>query len=236
MANFSPGFIYPRGAPLTVELVYTNYGANGQTYSLLNVPIGAAKADREIFLLTSSSGLNPNISIGGNIAGLTTSVGPKSNLVNSTYYMNYNSMYATVPTGTTCNISIVYSSTLYRPAFSVYRVTGRQTLGASFYDHASNYAASGTTVNVSGIDVEAGGVAISLWRSDINGATLSSFSSPSLSFSTDLLTPYYYVSGSPYYYTAYGHTSVVGSAVTGTTMTATASASGLHSAGVFTFK
>jgi hypothetical protein len=113
-------------------------------FSLTSKNIGAEHWSREIFVVFSALGLNAPTSV--TIGGITATVDSPAS--GGTAFV----AHAHVPTGTTADIVITYGATRDYLAATIYRVTNRPVIGATYTDrdNANDTATSiATTLDVS---------------------------------------------------------------------------------------
>lgn len=155
MTAFAPGFRKPPGVAATLTFqAATSYPSQGQTVTFTAAAIGAAAADRRVFVAIPYyiTG-NNNISIASvTIGGVLATIHAQRFLASGDSTKGGIALVsALVPTGTTADIVITWaaSGVSYRPEIAVYRVTGLQsTTPVDLVSTAPGTAATSTTVNV----------------------------------------------------------------------------------------
>lgn len=203
--------------------------ANASAYTFTACDIGAAPGGgetREVFVSIewyqggSASRTLSSVTIGGVAATLET---PFNNGVLQAMCV----ARAVVPTGTTGDVVVTFSNTVFSCSIATYRVMNRPSASAAT-DTGSATFSGATTGGVSGIDVNAGGFVISVvsW-----GGTVSA---PALSGLTGAASDAFNVPESTGY-AAHGSTALQAGASTGNTLTWTwtTSRSGLAAAWAF---
>lgn len=121
-------------APATLSFIgSTNYPSDGQTVTFTGVSIGAAAADRYVFVEipyyngTTSNYSIASVTIGGVLAKIHSQ---KFVPTGATAHGGVALVSALVPTGTTADIVVTFGASgagFYRPRINVYRVTGLQS-------------------------------------------------------------------------------------------------------------
>lgn len=167
---FAP-FIMPIMAGATAPLVassktYLQYfysGDNVTSYTVNNVTLGAAAANRVILLMLATgegaSGSAPtSVTIGGIAAtrdyNFTTS---------SANWMTWNAYSANVPTGTTGTVNITYATTNYKhPVFAAYALNNSTRVPA--FNSAAAADVTGTVPVSVNLNVPAGGMVFAIAR------------------------------------------------------------------------
>ncbi|MER9654391.1 hypothetical protein NKJ26_12860 [Mesorhizobium sp. M0152] len=153
---FMPGFRKPVAAPVDLAFqAITTHTNEAQTVTFTAVGIGAAAADRYVFILVpyyNGSTIQPVISsatIGGVAATIHASI-----VVASTTRGGCALISALVPTGATATIVLNFSASgagFYRPRIGVYRVAGLQstsTVDLLTYSNIGSNIPRTFTVNV----------------------------------------------------------------------------------------
>lgn len=180
-------FIPRAGTDLAISYVsgIGDGGPSSTSHSYAGVALGAAAADREIFVVivaSRGSSLNTTISsasIGDVAATIETPTTISGGVGGAQVFM----FHAQVPSGTTGDVDVTFANSSGVTAFGVYRVTGRAVPGAAVSDFAfTQTAGSGTSQVVTGVDVPAAGAAISGTYIGSAGRTVSGITSPNLTW------------------------------------------------------
>lgn len=126
---FAPGFRKPAGGPATLAFqAITTNPTEGQTITFTSVGIGAAAANRYVFItIPYYNGGGSNISIASvTIGGVLATIHAQPFNVTTSTRGGCALVSALVPTGTTADVVVTYSvnsGSYYRPRIAVYRVT-----------------------------------------------------------------------------------------------------------------
>lgn len=141
-------------APLSVAFVTsTTFTTGGSTHSGGNynaVSIGAEAADRKIIMVIGwGSVSDQTVTIASTTIGGVTVTGVV-NTDTATGAGGLQFVIVNIPTGTTANISIVFSGTVARSGIAIFRVTGlnSSTAHATGVDTAASSGVVTTTLNV----------------------------------------------------------------------------------------
>ncbi|TGT76158.1 MULTISPECIES: hypothetical protein [unclassified Mesorhizobium] len=130
---FAPGFRKPANVPTTLAFQgATNYPSSNQTVTFTGVSIGAAAANRYVFItIPYYNGTSSNYSIA------SVTIGGISATIHAQPFLNAGAdrggtalVSALVPTGTTATVVVTWAASgagYYRPRIAVYRVTGLQS-------------------------------------------------------------------------------------------------------------
>lgn len=233
MMGMLMGAIAAAGAAAPVPSIAFRAGysdaTNASSYTFTACDIGAVPAageTREVFVSiewyqggTASRTLS-SVTIGGVSATLETAF-------NNGVLQAMCVARAVVPTGTTGDVVVTFSNTVFSCSIATYRVMNRASASAATDSGSATFSAV-ATAGVSGIDVNAGGFVLSVvgWGNTVSAPALSGLTgATSDAFNTPESTGY----------AAHGSTPLQAGASTGNTMTWTwtTSRSGIAAAWAF---
>lgn len=174
---------------ISFRAAYSN-PTNATTYTFAATDIGAAPAEgetREVFYSVEwyqgavATRTLSSATIGGVAATITTQH-------NNGVLQAMTVIRAIVPTGTTADVVLTFSNTVFSCSIAAYRVMNRVNVGTGTIVSNAVFPSVSTSGTITGIDIPAGGFALSVagWNntisapamSGITGATTDAFNTP----------------------------------------------------------